>query len=323
MKPLVTIIVPIYNVEKYLEKCINSIIKQTYINLEIILIDDGSPDNCAVICDNYAHNDKRIKVVHQNNGGLSVARNTGLSMAHGEYIYFLDGDDWIEKTLIEENLSIMMAEKLDMIIFGYYEEFADKTIKHLQGNELWLTQKIKDELLSINMEPCVWNKIYKKNVFHDIRFPIKQNVEDLYILGNILKNSKKIRCNEKCYYHYNRINFSSITQSQEILKTSKELFLAYERMFFWSKQVSANTDVVKNISKKCCKYAIKSFDINLLKKQLSEKDLELIINFLHNVNDKAILKLRNRILIWGILNKIYLLNFFDGYCNLLKRKYKK
>ena len=98
---MVSIIIPIYNVEKYSDECITSVINQTYKNIEIILVDDGSPDNCGKICDNYALKDKRIKVIHEKNGGLSFARNTGLNIATGEYVYFLDSDDYLTDNAIE------------------------------------------------------------------------------------------------------------------------------------------------------------------------------------------------------------------------------
>ena len=99
MSDKISVIVPVYNVENYLRRCVDSIINQTYKNLEIILVDDGSPDNCPVICDEYAQKDSRIKVIHKENGGLSSARNCGMDMATGEYIGFVDGDDWIESDM--------------------------------------------------------------------------------------------------------------------------------------------------------------------------------------------------------------------------------
>lgn len=322
MKPLVSIVVPIYNVEKYLDKCIKSILNQTYRDLEIILVDDGSTDKCNNICDNYAEIDTRIKVIHQKNAGLSSARNTGISLSKGEYIYFVDSDDWIEENLIEDNISIMLSKNLDIIIFGFYEEWADKNIKKLQGNELLSTQEIKEKLLNIELEPCVWNKIYKKKIFCDIRFPVGQNMEDLYVIGNILKGCNKAFCNEKCYYHYNRTNISSITKNTNILKESYELFSSYSQLFFFGEQITTNRIINKKLLISAVKYAIKSFDINLLENKLSEKQIKEIINFLKKQKNNNNIKIRNRILILGILHNVNILNIIDGYCNIMKRKYK-
>lgn len=118
---LVSVIVPVYKVEKYLHRCIDSIINQTYKNLEIILVDDGSPDNCGKICDEYAEKDNRIKVIHKSNGGLSSARNAGLDVANGDYVYFVDSDDYIDTKLVEDNLNLAIEHDADMVCFNYFE----------------------------------------------------------------------------------------------------------------------------------------------------------------------------------------------------------
>ena len=115
---LISIIVPVYNVEQYLSRCVDSLVNQTYHNIEIILVDDGSPDRSGEICDEYAKKDKRVKVIHQSNGGLSDARNTALDIAKGDYLMFVDSDDWIEPTMYEEMLSFMEKEQLDLVECG-------------------------------------------------------------------------------------------------------------------------------------------------------------------------------------------------------------
>ena len=119
MKPLISIIIPVYNVEQYLHRCVDSVLNQTYKNLEIILVNDGSPDNCPFICDEYAKKDKRIIVVHKENGGLSSARNAGLEIVQGEYISFIDSDDWIHENY-NEILYKNLHEKLKLIYTCYY-----------------------------------------------------------------------------------------------------------------------------------------------------------------------------------------------------------
>ena len=121
---LLSVIVPIYNVEKYLPKCIDSILAQNYSEIEVILVDDGSPDGCPEICDNYAEKDKRIVVIHQKNLGVSAARNAGLKAAHGEYIGFVDPDDWISPSMYQEMITALERENADLAICGYdyYDE---------------------------------------------------------------------------------------------------------------------------------------------------------------------------------------------------------
>ena len=119
MEELISVVVPVYNVEKYIDKCINSIINQTYKNLEIILVDDGSPDNCGKICDEYAKKDNRIKVTHKENGGVSSARNIGIKNATGDWLTFVDADDWIENNFVEQLLKIGNQENAEIVLCGY------------------------------------------------------------------------------------------------------------------------------------------------------------------------------------------------------------
>lgn len=125
MSDLVSVIVPVYNVEKYLARCLDSIINQTYTNLEIILVDDGSKDSSGQICDEYAAKDQRIKVIHKQNGGLSSARNAGLDIASGSYIEFVDSDDWIDKDTVKENLELIINENSNVVFFNHYQVFDD------------------------------------------------------------------------------------------------------------------------------------------------------------------------------------------------------
>ena len=124
-QPLVSIIVPIYKVEPYLRRCLDSIVNQSYTNLEIILVDDGSPDNCPQICDEYASKDNRIKVIHKKNGGLSDARNAGLDICKGEYISFVDSDDWVDEKYIETLLDLAIKENVDIAIGEHEKKIRD------------------------------------------------------------------------------------------------------------------------------------------------------------------------------------------------------
>ena len=128
MNETISIIIPVYNVEKYLNKCLNSVIEQTYKNIEVILIDDGSTDNSGKICDEYAKNDIRIKIIHQQNGGVSTARNNGLEHATGKYITFVDSDDYIEKEMIETMAKKIMKKNADIVICGVTDRDEENNI---------------------------------------------------------------------------------------------------------------------------------------------------------------------------------------------------
>lgn len=205
----ISAIVPIYKVEQYLNRCIDSIINQTYTNLEIILVDDGSPDNCPKICDEYAKVDDRIKVIHKENGGLSDARNAGLNVATGDYIGFIDSDDWVHKDMYKILYKIMMEEKSDIV-----ECNAKKINKYLDDMEVNLDFKSfnynKEEsieaLISENtVQQTVWNKLYKKDVIENILFEKGKFHEDEFWTYQIFHRCDKlVHVDIDLYYYFQR-----------------------------------------------------------------------------------------------------------------------
>ncbi len=211
----ISVIVPIYKVERYLRQCIDSIINQTYSNLEIILVDDGSPDNCGIICDEYAKIDKRIKVIHKENGGLSSARNAGLDIATGEYIGFVDSDDYIDKTMYEELINSIKKYDSDIstgMFFNKYRFFR----KNSKGFDKELVFKGKDKFINTKVGyKCiyfnVWSKLYKREIFDNIRFPEGMCFEDSYIIYEILDKAESISYVPKYLYYY-RIRKNSISK---------------------------------------------------------------------------------------------------------------
>ena len=216
-QPLISVIVPIYNVEKYLPKCIESIINQTYTNLEIILVDDGSPDNCGLICDEYAQKDNRIKVVHKTNGGVSSARNTGLDIANGEWIAFVDSDDFIDNNYCQE--FIIHQEQAD-IIMSDSEQYSG----------LHLINDIKENYYSYQTLQQPVRKIYKSEIISNIRFDENLNCgEDIIFNLALLQNIEKIFCISYDGYHIN-YNPTSITR-QRLNKYDFRLDEEYQR--YW------------------------------------------------------------------------------------------
>ena len=207
MKDLVSIIVPVYNVKDYLEKCVLSIINQTYKNIEIILVDDGSTDGCGALCDDLLKKDKRISVIHQNNGGLSDARNKGIDNSSGKYIMFIDSDDYIENNMVEVLYNGIIKNKGDIAICNFYKNRNGKDIKHLFGNKSFIVEDDSKYKYLCNIYAArtvvSWNKIYKRNLFDDIRFPKGMIHEDQWIITDLLKKSKKIiYLMDEYLYHY-------------------------------------------------------------------------------------------------------------------------
>ena len=210
MKELVSVIVPVFNNEKYINKCIESIINQTYKNLEIILIDDGSYDSSGKICDLYSELDNRIMVKHIENGGVSNARNVGLDIATGKYVSFIDSDDYVEKNMFENLIDIFENENLDIIVFNLlYEDLLERPIKiNNCKNTIIERDKFPYEMFH---NPCVkgfaCNKIYKKSIInqYNIRFDNKIKVlEDDKFNYQIFKSNDflKIKYINDIYYHY-------------------------------------------------------------------------------------------------------------------------
>lgn len=214
---LISVIVPVYNVEKYLNKCIQSIVSQTYKNLEIILVDDGSPDNCPKMCDDWAAADSRIKVIHKQNGGLSSARNAALDIAVGDYLFFIDSDDYAEPDMVEFLHSLIISGEYDVARCG---AFIDDLInnKSLQiGDGKRSVPSFDDSINNLmnggNLSGVVWNKMYKTNAVKGIRFdPADGCSEDIMYNFRVLTQTDRVICCDEPKYHYVLRN-DSITNS--------------------------------------------------------------------------------------------------------------
>ena len=211
----ISIIIPVYNVEKYLSKCLDSVINQIYKNLEIILIDDGSPDNCGKICDEYAKKDSRIKVIHKENGGVSSARNIGLDIATGDYIGFIDSDDYIELDMFECLVNSIIKYNLDICECNFIIEEKNNIsyVKCKYENILENRDVIKN-FLSDNIRPETCNKLYKKELFDNIRFDTNIILgEDAFINYQIMKRASKIYNINQYKYHYVKREGSAMNSS--------------------------------------------------------------------------------------------------------------
>lgn len=208
-QPLISVIVPVYNVEKYLDKCVRSIMNQTYRNLEIILVDDGSPDNCPAMCDAYAKEDPRIKVIHKENGGQADARNQGIDIASGEYIGFIDSDDFVDEDMYEYLIEIAQKEQADVVTCECYDYYAEKEILRHDCDFYEKTNRI--DAIARVMESrkatlYVVDKLYRKEIFDNLRFRKGKTFEDAYIVVEILSKTKTVVfTNAQKYYYYHRL----------------------------------------------------------------------------------------------------------------------
>lgn len=210
-EPLITVVVPIYNVEKYLKKCVDSIIKQTYNNIEIILVNDGSTDNSLKICNELLDKDKRIIVISQENGGLSEARNTGIKNAKGEYICFIDSDDFVDYNYIKILLNAIKKHDADISVcdFYYIDEENKKWIRKEKKEKVYTNIEAMQDIFSCNQETEVmtWNKLYKTSLFtkNNIYFPKGKIHEDNYTTYKLYYYSNKIALvTDRLYYYLQR-----------------------------------------------------------------------------------------------------------------------
>ncbi len=237
---LISIIIPIYNVEKYLKECLDSILGQTYKNLEIILVDDGSPDNCGNICDEYLKKDSRIKVIHKTNGGLSDARNHGINIATGEYICFVDSDDYIDKYYIEKLYMTIKKEGVKLAQCNILRVDDEKNILKKIGYEKKVVKSgkniIKEQYgVHVIENTVVWNKMYAIELFKDIRFPVGKIHEDEFTTYKILYNLDKVAIIDDYLYYY-RENDDSIMKQKFNIRNLDRLDAYKDKMYFFQKR---------------------------------------------------------------------------------------
>ena len=226
----VDIIIPIYNIEKYLNDAIKSVLNQTFGNFELILIDDGSLDKCPDICDKYAAQDRRIKVVHRKNAGVVEARKVGASIAKGLYLIPLDGDDWLENNCVEELYKTAIDKNADVVLYNAYKAYEDKkeTFNTFNKNLIDDIKKnpIKNLLLD-NISPTIWSKFIKRSFIEENNIKFPENIsyaEDLATVSNIFINNPKIVFNEnRLYNYYHRDNSISNKVSSKVLEVDNAI----------------------------------------------------------------------------------------------------
>jgi glycosyltransferase involved in cell wall biosynthesis len=245
-QPLISIIIPIYKVEPYLRRCLDSIINQTYKNLEIILVDDGSPDNCPQICEEYAAKDNRIIAIHKENGGLSDARNAGLDICKGEYISFVDSDDWVVLNYIEILSSICLKENADITIGNHKKVAGNNEFKFCNNLNEYKTLNSYQALENLFGEHALnftvsWGKLYKAKLWTELRFPKDKLYEDAYLCHLLYSNSSTICFLDEPIYFYTQ-------RSDSIMGLTKSSFHAIEPQILFYTFLKNNN--LKNLSEK-------------------------------------------------------------------------
>ena len=222
-KPKVSVIIPVYKVEPWLRKCMDSVINQTLKEIEIICVDDGSPDNCGKILDEYASKDNRITVIHQENKGLSGARNSGLELAHGEYITFVDSDDYLNLNEYEVAYELAKKDDVDILQFGWRQFTDGKDVPQSLQSEILDTPVISNKTAISKISPHAWNKLFKAELIQKSKLMFlseKKAYEDVMFSFSILAYTEKIKIIQTKMYNY-RIRPGSILR----VKSRKERFL--------------------------------------------------------------------------------------------------
>lgn len=233
MKPLISVIVPVYNIEQYLQRCLDSLFAQTYKNLEIILVDDGSTDKSPNICDRYKEKDERAVVIHKENGGAADARNLALDICHGVYISFVDGDDYLDEKYLEILYKDLEETQADISICSWEEVTAQeekRTTNAETKQEVFNTEEALENLLyQRKFDSAMWCKLYKRCLFEDIRFPKGNLYEDIAIIYKIFAGAKKIVYrNYKGYYYLLRETGTTLIsfrrEKMDLIDVTDELY---------------------------------------------------------------------------------------------------
>ncbi len=235
MNPLLSIITPVYNVEAFLDRCVSSILSQSYQEIELILIDDGSTDGSSLKCDYWANKDRRIIIIHKENGGVSSARNEGLKVAKGDYITFVDPDDFIESDTYKSNMDYLIAHpEVDILQYPYCHFFCDYSISNYHQphpTTIVGTENIfKSWWAGSPLEYVVWNKIYKHQLWSDIMFYVGHTSEDTILVPEFVKRAKQIFISEHGLYYYQRSREDSYTYNYDF-KKHLDLFYAHVAIY--------------------------------------------------------------------------------------------
>lgn len=272
----ISIIVPVYKAERFLPRCIESVIHQTFQDWELILVDDGSPDRCGEICDAYAEKDQRIYVIHQKNSGVSAARNAGLDVAHGNYIYFIDSDDYIADHALEILYNKLEQECADLVFSGHNRvrrngEICNDTKEWEQGDDIreWQSAIIENQIPNF-----VWGKLYRRSLWENIRFPAGVIMEDLFIMPHVFMAAKKIHFIREPLYFYSNENDVSIMS----VSGDAYISLLYGRFLAWREHerigCAFSAECAEYCATKALHAAIRALSMNIGAAALSKREEE-------------------------------------------------
>lgn len=317
-RDLISVIVPVYKVEKYLDKCVESIVTQTYRNLEIILVDDGSPDQCPDMCDKWAEKDYRIKVIHKKNGGLSEARNAGMEIATGKFIGFVDSDDWIEPDMYQLLYNYMVENDCDISACGVQMDWEDSVpARRLTREGCCILNTVEAMQASIQetwLKQPVWYKLYKSKLVKDILFPVGKYHEDVFWSYQAVGRAKKIYIFDQPCYHYLQRD-GSIMDDRYSLKRLNSLEAKQERVQYIKSELPELTNIAKTNLWFSCIYAMQMLMYNCTE-EVNKIGRETVKNVLEKNNvklrDVSVREIGIKQFVWFVMSKVS----FVGTCKI-------
>ena len=348
MKPKVSVIIPTYNVERQLPRCVDSIINQSLREIEIILVDDGSPDKCPQICDEYKERDSRIKVIHKTNGGLSDARNAGLNLATGEYILFLDSDDWIDEIMLERLYYRASTDFSDVVVCSYIIDYSNNnfSIKKELSTFVRYTDNIAEAIYNLDLDGMfnvVWNKLYRYDLLKENNLYFELDGvpgEDLLFNCATFEKVKRVSFENKILHHYMREDEDTLvhtyksnlySQVQRFNRARKTLYDFYNMISVEETTCYADSYVgyifscVPNLFRKNCDLSRKE-KISFLGKILNNEELQY---YMRTANKKgpyekifyAMIKSRNSIFMYTIYSLLFMIrNSFEEFYRHVRMK---
>lgn len=302
--PRLSVIVPVYKVEKYIHKCVDSILNQTFTDFELILVDDGSPDKCGEICDEYAKKDARVRVIHKENGGLSDARNFGIDAAKGEIKGFVDSDDIIDASMYGDMIGYMDEHDLDVVCADTYVVRNDKKKFNPRYNKdmIFEGRNAVKEILDGTLDNAAWNKIYKRSVIGDVRYPKGQIYEDVATTYKFVFAAKRTGYLCRPFYYYFKRK-GSIVASSFNSKSRYDCFKGYKERLEFS--IKENLDCVEMCRALAVETALATLTAFYANKEDEDSDrYKDVVSFL-NVNSAKVkmnLKGKKKFLLWSFSN---------------------
>lgn len=284
MEAIITVICPVYGAERYIHRCVDSVIHQTFKEWNLVLIDDGSPDRCGDICDAYAEKDKRIRVIHQKNIGVSATRNRGLDEVHTEYFYFLDSDDYLPDYALQTLYVMAREEDADIVVGGHSRVEPDGYIHCDSDNwpDLKTTEDIQLAILRNQIPNFSCAKLFKCKLWDGIRYPVGQVMEDLYTAPHVFYRAKKIAITKNSLYFYSHENKGSIMSNGG----AKYIRLKYGQFLAWREHEAVarvfNPLYVEECARKALRAGTRAYMLNAGENELSHYEQGEIISFLQS-----------------------------------------